>query len=45
MNLFELLVSSYLAFGQFIPGRQQEIVKYGGLQVIHADGGFHLRRL
>ena len=43
MNLFELLVSSYLAFGQFIPGRQQEIVKYGGLQVIHADGAVTLR--
>ena len=43
MNLFELLVSSYLAFGQFIPGRQQEIVKYGGVQVIHADGAVTLR--
>ena len=43
MNLFELLVSSYLAFGQVIPGRQQEIVKYGGVQVIHADGAVTLR--
>lgn len=43
MNLAELLVSSYLAFGQLIPGGQQEIVKYGGLQAIHADGAVTLR--
>jgi len=43
MNLFEFLVSSYLAFGQLIPQGQQEIVKYGGVQAIHADGAVTLR--
>lgn len=43
MNLAELLVSSYLAFGQLIPSGQQEIVKYGGIQAIHADGAVTLR--
>jgi len=43
MNLFEIVVTSYLAFGQLIPEGQQEIVKYGGLQAIHADGAVTLR--
>jgi len=43
MNLFNWLISSYLAFGQLIPQGQQEIVKYGGIQVIHADGAVTLR--
>jgi alpha-galactosidase len=43
MSALELVLSGYLAFGQLIPGGQQEIVKYAGLQVIHADGAVTLR--
>ena len=43
MDVFSWLVSGYLAFGQLIPQGQQEIVKYGGLQAIHADGAVTLR--
>ena len=43
MNVVSWLVSGYLAFGQLIPQGQQEIVKYGGLQTIHADGAVTLR--
>lgn len=43
MNLFETVVVCYLVFGQLIPEGQQEIVKHGGLQVIHADGAVTLR--
>lgn len=38
MTGLEIALAGYLAFGQLIPEGQQEIVKYGGLQVIHADG-------
>ena len=43
MDVFSWLVSGYLAFGQLIPQEQREIVKYGGLQAIHADGAVTLR--
>ena len=43
MNLFDVILSSYLVFGQLIPQGQQEIVKYGGVQAIHADGSVTLR--
>ena len=43
MDLFDVILSSYLAFGQLIPQGQQEIVKYGGVQAIHADGSVTLR--
>ena len=43
MDIFSWLVSGYLAFGQLIPQEQREIVKYGGLQAIHADGAVTLR--
>ena len=43
MSALELVLSGYLAFGQLIPGGQQEIVKYAGLQVVHADGAVTLR--
>lgn len=36
MTGLEIALAGYLAFGQLIPEGQQEIVKYGGLQVIHA---------
>ncbi|MBQ2630678.1 MAG: hypothetical protein IJG13_13470, partial [Kiritimatiellae bacterium] len=41
--MFELLLRSYLAFGQLIPQGQQEIVKHAGLQTIHANGAVTLR--
>ena len=41
--MFELLLRSYLAFGQLIPQGQQEIVKHAGLQAIHANGAVTLR--
>lgn len=43
MDIFNWVLSSYLFFGQFIPSDQQEIVKYGGMQVLHADGSVTLR--
>lgn len=43
MTGLEIALAGYLAFGQLIPQGQQEIVKYGGLQVIHADGAVTLR--
>lgn len=43
MTGLEIALAGYLAFGQLIPEGQQEIVKYGGLQVIHADGAVTLR--
>ena len=44
MSVTEMALAGYLAFGQLIPsGRQQEIVKHAGLQVIHADGAVTLR--
>lgn len=43
MNIVEIALAGYLAFGQLIPEGQQEIVKHGGLQVIHADGAVTLR--
>lgn len=43
MNVVEIALAGYLAFGQLIPHGQQEIVKHGGLQVIHADGAVTLR--
>jgi len=43
MTGIEIALAGYLAFGQLIPQGQQEIVKYGGLQVIHADGAVTLR--
>lgn len=36
MTGLEIALAGYLAFGQLIPEGQQEIVKYSGLQVIHA---------
>ena len=43
MGGIEIALAGYLAFGQLIPLEQQEIVKYAGLQVIHADGAVTLR--
>lgn len=43
MTGLEIALAGYLAFGQLIPEGQQEIVKYGGLQVVHADGAVTLR--
>ena len=43
MNGVEIALAGYLAFGQLIPQRQQEIVKHAGLQVVHADGAVTLR--
>ena len=43
MTGIAIALAGYLAFGQLIPQGQQEIVKYGGLQVIHADGAVTLR--
>ena len=40
---FDIALAGYLAFGQLISQGQQEIVKYAGLQVIHADGAVTLR--
>ena len=43
MTTLDIAMAGYLAFGQLIPGGQQEIVKHAGLQVIHADGAVTLR--
>ena len=36
------MLSAYLAFGQTIPN-SREIVRYGGVQAVHADGALTLR--
>ena len=43
MTGLEIALAGYLAFGQLITQGQQEIVKYAGLQAIHADGAVTLR--
>lgn len=42
MNITNILLSSYLVFGQPIPN-SREIVRYGGMQVVHEDGVMTLR--
>ena len=43
MNITNILFSAYLAFGQPVPERPREVVRYGGIQAIHADGTLTLR--
>lgn len=43
MTTLEIALASYLAFGQPFVDRHPDIVKYGGLQTIHADGAVTLR--
>ena len=42
MSITNILFSAYLAFGQPIPN-SREVVRYGGIQAIHADGTLTLR--
>ena len=42
MNITNILFSAYLAFGQPVPN-SREVVRYGGIQAIHADGTMSLR--
>ena len=42
MNITNIVLSAYLAFGQPVPNTR-EVVRYGGVQAIHADGGLSLR--
>ena len=43
MDITNILFSAYLAFGQPVPERPREVVRYGGIQAIHADGTLTLR--
>ena len=45
MDIMSIAMASYLAFGQPIAGKgnAEAIVRYGGLQAIHADGVTTLR--
>ena len=39
MNVTNIALSAFLAFGQPVPN-SREVIQYGGVQAIHADGGF-----
>ena len=41
-NVLSLVTATYLAFGQPVPN-SREVVRYGGVQTIHADGTMTLR--
>lgn len=43
MDISNVVLSMYLAFGQVIPSGQKEIVKFAGIQAIHSDGQVTLR--
>ena len=43
MDITNILFSAYLAFGQPVPERPREVIRYGGIQAIHADGTLTLR--
>ena len=43
MNLLQVVMAGYLAFGQTLPKGGSTIVKHAGLQVIHSDGAVTLR--
>ena len=45
MDIMGIALATYLAFGQPIPkaGNAEAIVRYGGIQAIHADGSVTLR--
>ena len=42
MSITNIALSAFLAFGQTIPN-SRDVVRYGGIQAIHADGGLSLR--
>ena len=43
INITNIVLSAYFAFGQPIAHSRRHIERYGGIQAIHADGGLTLR--